>query len=392
MSKVLFVNGNLYGHINPTLPVADELVRWGEDVWYFCSREFESQVIAAGAHFIGYGENLEKFLTDYQPTGNHPFFMLLEYIIRYDDAMLPEIIERTKNMQFDYAICDSILGAGYFIESILKIPVISSVSSFAMNRPPVPDRMMEPGFHPQLDAFYRVLEETCHKWNVEIPEGQEFFINKSEMNLVYTSRKFNPGGEDFDDSYKFVGPSIKKRDDDTDFPFERIEGEKVIYISLGTINTDHSDFYRMCMNALGGLNRKVVLSVGKKCSIPSLGEIPENFIVRNFVPQLDILQRTSLFISHAGFNSISEALYYSVPVIAIPMANDQFMTANRLAELGAGMTFKMSEINEFILKESVLNMLAGEKYYSSSVRIGESLQNAGGYVRATDNILEFVKG
>ncbi|MHB1452369.1 MAG: macrolide family glycosyltransferase [Saccharofermentanales bacterium] len=392
MSKVLIVNGNLSGHINPTLPVAAELVKRGEEVWYFCARQFERQVSAAEAHFIDSGEVLDRFLAEYKPAGNHPFFMLLEYIIRYDEAMIPILIEKTDNLQLDYMVCDSILGAGYFLKRIMKIPVISSISSFAMNRLPVPDRMMEPGFHPQLDEFYRILEKTCHRWNVEIPDGQAFFINKEDMNLVYTSRAFNPGGDDFNDSYVFVGPSINNRHDDPDFPFEKIEGDKVIYISLGTINNDYNDFYKMCMKALGCLNKKVVLSVGRKCSIPSLGEIPDNFIVCQYVPQLEVLQRSCLFISHAGFNSVSEALYYGVPIIAIPMANDQFMTANRLAELGAGITLRMNEINEAVMEKSVLEMIAGDRYYASCEYISESFHRSGGYGRAADQILEFVKG
>jgi len=107
-----------------------------------------------------------------------------------------------------------------------------------MSKLPVPDRMMEPGFHPQLDTFYELLHNTCHKWNVDVPSGYEFFSNKGDMNLVYTSKEFNSDGEYFDDSYYFVGPSIKGRDEHIEFPFDKIQNKKVIYISLGTINTD----------------------------------------------------------------------------------------------------------------------------------------------------------
>jgi len=393
MSKVLFVNGNLYGHLNPTLPVVAELIKRGEEVWYFCSKLFEDKIGATGAHFIDSGENLEKFLANYKPTGNHPFYALLEYIIKYDCAMLPELIDKVKKIQFDYVIYDSILGAGCFLKAIMKVPIICSNSSFAMSKLPVPDRMMQPGFHPQLDEFYEALQSACREWNVKISSGYELFINKGDMNLVYTSKEFNSEGEYFDDSYKFVGPSIKEGNEIVEFPFEKIEGEKVVYISLGTINTDFNNFYKMCITALGDLNFKVVMSVGKKCDINLLGEIPDNFIVCNFAPQLEILKnKTSVFISHGGFNSVSEALYYGVPIITIPMVNDQYMVAKRLVNIGAGIALQMNEISEFEIKESVLKILSDSKYKDASERIGKSFHLAGGYESAVDYILEFVKG
>ncbi len=390
MSKVLFVNGNLYGHINPTLPVVAELVKRGEEVWYYCSKLFRENVEAVGAKFIDWGENLDSFMSSYQSTGNHPFYMLLEYMIRYDNAVLPELLEMIDNDNFTTIIYDSILGAGYFLKQILKIPVICSNSSFVMSKLPVPDRMMEPGFHPQLDYFYELLKAECDKWKVKVPSGYEFFINKGDLNIVYTSKEFN-SDEEFDTTYQFVGPSIKPRDENLDFPYEALGNERIVYISLGTINTDFVGFYQMCMNALSNINYIIVMSVGRKCDINSLGDIPSNFIICHFAPQLELLKRADVFISHGGFNSVSEALSYGVPVITIPMVNDQYMVAKRLEKVGAGISLRMNEITTDSIKESVLLMLSDKKYQKASERIGRTLQLAGGYEKAADHILELLK-
>jgi MGT family glycosyltransferase len=145
------------------------------------------------------------------------------------------------------------------------------------------------------------------------------------------------------------------------------------------------------MNALGTLEYKVIMSVGKKCDINLLGEIPDNFIVYNFVPQLEILKRTNIFISHGGFNSVSEALYYGVPVIAIPMVNDQYMTARRLVEIGSGMVLKMDELMEADIKDAVSIISADRKYNDVCEKIRKSFIIAGGYQKAVDYILEFSK-
>jgi glycosyltransferase, MGT family len=130
-----------------------------------------------------------------------------------------------------------------------------------------------------------------------------------------------------------------------------------------------------------------VMSVGKKCDISSLGRLPENFIVKNYVPQLEILKHTDVFISHGGFNSVSEALYNEVPIIAIPMVNDQFMVAQRLAKLGAGIPLKMNEITPEILKASVDNLLSEPAYKEASRKISESFHHGDGLAKAADYIL-----
>jgi hypothetical protein len=75
--------------------------------------------------------------------------------------MIPSLMEKIQGKSFDLVICDSILGASYFIKEIMKIPVISSNSSFAMNQLPVPEYILSNGYSTQLDEFYKVLYHVC---------------------------------------------------------------------------------------------------------------------------------------------------------------------------------------------------------------------------------------
>lgn len=402
MSKILFVNGNLQGHFNPTLPVAAELVDRGEEVWYYCSGIFKKKLESVGVHFLS-SDDLEDFYISYRPTGNHPFYSILEYMIDYYKVMLPSLMDKIQNLKFDCLVCDSVLGAGYFIKEIMKLPVISSNTSFVMNHLPVPDRMLTEGFHPQLDEFYRKLYDLCQSWDVKTPSVLDFFCNKGDRNIVYTSRMFNPGGPLFDETYQFVGPSIhqrelihfpgiknfpetKKSSEVNDFPFDKIQGQKIVYISLGTINTNFMDFYHMCIEALGNMDYSVVMSIGRKCNLEDFKNIPDNFIISNYVPQLEILKNTSVFISHCGMNSVDEAIYYGVPIIAIPLVNDQPMIAQQIVKLGVGISLKMSEITSDDIKKAVSDILSQNTYREMCRKIQDSFQTAGGYQKAADLI------
>jgi MGT family glycosyltransferase len=93
---------------------------------------------------------------------------------------------------------------------------------------------------------------------------------------------------------------------------------------LGTAFTNRPEFFRACIEAFGGEDWQVVMAVGTQVERSALGRIPGNVIVQEFVSQLDILPRTSLFLTHGGMNSINEALFFDVPLVVVPHMADQF--------------------------------------------------------------------
>ena len=160
---------------------------------------------------------------------------------------------------------------------------------------------------------------------------------------------------------------------------------------MGTINNNCLDFYQKCLNAFQDECYQVVMSIGNKTEISELQNIPKNFIVKNYVPQLEVLKRADVFISHGGLNSVSEALYFGVPVIVIPMANDQPVVAKRLAELGAGLNLNMTEITTEILNHMVHTVLTDPSYQQQSREIGNTFVESGGYKKASDLIINYKK-
>ena len=131
---------------------------------------------------------------------------------------------------------------------------------------------------------------------------------------------------------------------------------KVVYISMGTLYSQDPKFFLFCFESFKNTDYFVVLSVGRTTNVEDLGEIPSNFVVRGFVPQLEVLQRvcdffflvlmcggrsfwciplltssppfqTSAFISHGGMNGISESMFFNVPMILLPKTVEQELNA-----------------------------------------------------------------
>lgn len=392
MARVLFINGGSEGHINPTLGVVRELVRRGEEVVYFVAEPYRDRVERAGAQVITF--DVGKFLEAFLAGGRTPWARV-GGLLRTADIVIPGVLEQTEGERFDYLIHDSMFGCGRLLAQILGLPAINSCTSFVMGQSGF-DRLQESLSHhfpaavnEQAEREYQQLvSEVQAKYRVQVNAAYEVFCNPAPMTIVYTTRRFQPEGESFDETYKFVGPSVVPRSNDS-FDFSHVDTEHLIYISLGTVFNQAADFYKLCFAAFADTKYTVILSVGSRTRIEELGGIPANFIVAGYVPQLEVLQRAKLFITHGGMNSTSEGLYYGVPLIVLPQSADQPVIARRVAELGAGIQLKQEGLTAGELREAAERVLGDPSIRMACGEIGDSFRDAGGYRQAVEEIFAY---
>jgi MGT family glycosyltransferase len=216
----------------------------------------------------------------------------------------------------------------------------------------------------------------------------------ADLNLVFTSQDFHPENSFVDQRFRFVGPSINPATREGDFPFDMLGESELIYISLGTINNLDTAFYQAAFEAFGDYPAQFLLSVGHSTDIAHLGPVPANFIVRNYVPQLKVLQRADAFITHGGLNSVHEGLYYGVPEVLVPHQFEQLLNAKRVAETGAGILlgdrYPYGRVTAAELRTALETLLHDASYRQQARRIGDSLRAAGGYLRAVEEIEAFI--
>jgi MGT family glycosyltransferase len=205
----------------------------------------------------------------------------------------------------------------------------------------------------------------------------EIIENPPELNLVYTLREYQPYAEAFpDEQYKFLGPSIYKRQSK---PFDFVKGEKpVVYISLGTIVKGAKKFFQQCIEAFRDEPVNVIISTGKTFDAQKLKNIPSNVQIYPSVPQIEVLRMADVFVTHGGMNSISEALVYGVPMIVIPFMTDQPVNAGQVETLGLGKRVEYKSINSLALKESVLSVLSDEEIKANLANAQKWIVNAPG--------------
>lgn len=393
--NVLMISFPAEGHVNPSLGVVEALINRGDSVHYITTEEFKERIEALGANVYLHPNHL-KGLTPQKMTSIHEF-MQVHLKLSYD--ILAVVRELAHSISFDYVYHDT-FGAGLLVKEFLSLPSISSSSSFAIPKEQFMKMLENSGGLPLKPSpetekeNSAIMEQIQEHFGVKVKHPLQFMMNTSELNIVYTSREFQPGGESIDDSYVFIGPSITNRMQAHDFPLEELYDQNVLYISMGTILQGFESFFQNCTEAFKDFKGKVIISVGKTTDIDKLQPLPENFIVRRYVPQLDVLKYTDVFITHGGMNSTSEALYYEVPLVVIPQTSDQPMIADRLEELQAGVRIDPHEVSIEKLQESVQQVLSTSTYKENVKKLSNSFKQAGGpkeALTAIDAYLERIR-
>jgi len=392
MTRVLLINGGSEGHINPTLGVVQELIRRGEEVVYFIAEQYRERVEPTGAKVITFDSS--KFIEAFLAGGRSPWARVAG-LLRTADIIIPTLLEQIKGERFDYIIHDSMFGCGRMLAQILDLPAINLCTSFAMQEDSF--NSLQDHLSRQFPAdvnereqqeLQQLISNVQAKFNVKVGSAYEIFCNPAPLTIVYTSKRFQPGGESYDDTFKFVGPSFIPHSNDQ-FDFSDVNTDRLIYISFGTVFNQAVDFYKLCFTAFGETKYNVILSVGRQTQIADLGDVPANFIVRSYVPQIEVLQHAKLFITHGGMNSTSEGLYYGVPLIVIPQSADQPAVARRVAEVGAGIHLNQADLTARALREAAESVLNDASIRKSCVEIGDSFRAAGGSHRAVEEIFAY---
>jgi zeaxanthin glucosyltransferase len=156
--------------------------------------------------------------------------------------------------------------------------------------------------------------------------------------ITQTPREFDFPIPNLPPQFHYAGPLHDNEGrEPVPFPWEKLTGQPLIYASLGTLVNGLTNVYGKILQAVSEFpDMQVVLSVGKNLNPSDLGPIPSNTIVVRVAPQLELLKRAALCITHAGLNTALEALAQGVPMVAIPIGYDQPGVAARIAYHGVG--------------------------------------------------------
>jgi MGT family glycosyltransferase len=405
MGKAVALVYPTHGHLTPSLAVVHELVRRGEEVVFYATPRARAQVEQTGASFRAY----EASDTDFNPDPPTDGLLAdMARLLALTERTLPRLLDEIRSEAPDYILIDTKSVWGRLAAEALELPAITLSVVFALTRDhiAVPDlvRMLYGGASrdtlvdglQEFERYAATARRLAARHGVTAPDLIDFLSNPQPLTIVFTSREFQINGDTFGPSHRFIGASLStgsnpaKGDARTDEAIGSSSTSEppLVYVSLGTTFNDAPAFYQACFEAFADQPYQVLLSTGGRAM--TLPEPPANVRVMPFVPQMEVLSRASVFVTHGGMNSANEGLWHGVPMVVVPQRGDQFLVGWRMAELGAGMAIMPAEATPARLRDTVGRLIAESSFRERASALGASLVAAGGPARAANEILEAV--
>lgn len=400
------------GHFNTMFPLGKELQNRGHNVTYFGFLDTQSKVLEAGLGFRALG--VSEFPLGTIPKsiaflGNLSGLPALNYTIKLAHKEIKVFFQEApnalKNVGVEALLIDQATPQGGTIAEIQSIPFITVCSALLMNEEGnIPPNFTSWKYSSSEWAFlrnkmgYLLLRNLLKPITNLINKNRHFYKlpvwknypNDFDSKLAILSQQpieFEFPRTNLPTYFHFTGPyhSYNNRKV-VPFPWHKLTGQQLIYVSLGTSQNRLVWIFQKIIEACEGIEAQLVISLGGSRELETLLEISGNTIVTAFAPQLELLQKATLTITHAGLNTVLESLSAGVPMIAIPVTNDQPGVAARIAWTGTGKVVPLSRLNVPKLRAAIQQVLTENFYKQNALRVQAAIQTSGGVHRAADII------
>ena len=403
------------GHLNPMTTLGHELKQRGHRVTLFGALDAQPKVLAAGLEFRAIGEvefpagSIADSLARLgQLSGLAAFRYTVAFFKQMTATLLQEAPSALKSAGVEVLIIDQTSFGGSTVAELLDLPFISVCCALMLNRDSnVPPFNTSWSYHPNWWARLRnqaghelmagiakpitgLIAEYRQQWNLPLLRHPNDAYSQLAQ-LCQQPAEFEFPRESLPACFHFTGPySNPASREPTFFPFEKLTGQPLIYASLGTVQNRLLGAFQTIAEACQGLDVQLVVALGGGCAPESMPVLPGSPLVVGYAPQLELLQKTTITITHAGMNTTLESLSNGVPMVAVPIANDQPGVAARIAWTGCGEVVSLKRLSASMLRSAINRVLTEDSYKKNALRLQEAIKRAGGVKKAADIIEQVI--
>ena len=404
------------GHLNPMSALARSLQLRGHQVVIFGIADAEARVRAAGIEFhrIGakdYPSGTVQRLDEHMArlTGLASLRFTLERVRNSARMVLRDGPEAVRTANVEALLIDQAEFAGS-VADYLGLPRIS----IALIPPMVQDDRFPPfwfGWAAGQDRLSRLrnrlgivllsriaapifkeVNQQRSAWGLKpFRHPEEALSPLAQITQLPEVLEFEVDGKK-PAGLHYTGPFVHAQQRPAvEFPWERLDGRPLIFASLGTLQNGSEAIFRTIADACAGLDSQLLISLGGGLDPAVLGKLAGNPLVVRFAPQLEILKRAALVITHAGLNTVLESLSEGVPLVAVPLGNDQPGVAARVKARGAAVVVPRRRLNRARLRAAVILVLQEARYREAAQALQRAIQQLDGPGRAADLIEKVLK-
>jgi UDP:flavonoid glycosyltransferase YjiC (YdhE family) len=402
------------GHLNPFIALSLTLCERGHRVTFLQMADVAHRVQSAGLGFRALGAarhppgTLAKFIDQLgRLHGLAALRHVLSAIVLSTETLCEEAPDALRDIAADVLLVDQTEPAGAAIAQHLDLPYITVCNALMMNR----ESRVPPPFTPWLyrdcwwarlrnalgyrlsdlamQPVWKVLDRFRGEWHLPPWSGwQDSFSPLAQIGQ-------QPPAFDFPRSalpgaFHYVGPLRHPLQEDVPFPWERLDGRPLVYGSLGTLQGSKERVFRCFAEACEGLGVQLVLSHGCALGERAEAELSRSALVVSYAPQTELLRHAVLAITHAGLNTVLDALTYGVPLVAVPLALEQPAIAARVAWTQSGEVLPLARLSTRRLRTAVRSVLENPSFREGARRVQRTIETSGGARRAADIIEQVI--
>jgi zeaxanthin glucosyltransferase len=400
------------GHFYPLTALGRRLQSRGHDVVYFQVADLERPIRAAGLEFRQIGQ--EDFPPGSIRARDEELGQLkglaalqcgLRGIKRKAMMLFRDAPDAIRDEGVDSLIVDQIEMAGGTIAEHLGLPFVSAAAALPINldvsAPPVifpwshrvgvgaslRNRMGNAVSDWMFSGILQTINRQRRAWGLRPAQDVDSLFSRLAQVAQLPAALELPGRRLPPHVYH-TGPwTDAAARAPVDFPWSRLDlGRPLAYASMGTLQNGILQTFRMIADACAGLDLQLVISLGGGQDPALLGDLPGDPVVVGYAPQLELIRRSALTISHGGLNTALESLAWGVPMVVLPVAYDQPGVGARVEWTGVGRSIPVGRLTVDRLRDAVRTVLGNPAYRERASQLQTSIDAADGLNRAADLI------
>src|SRR5260221_4731401 len=388
--KIGFLSLPLTGHLNPMTALARKLRSRGREVVFIGVPDIEPVVRAADLDFVSFCESEYPAGSVAKRRGRVANLRGLD-VVRYTvreltPGLIKAAFEHLPENIADTGVNALILDTAYrFVEIVpmhLRLPYVqiwnilhydssgsTPVALYSWPHETTPEALARNVgglqiFRKYREALLPIARAYAERNGLKIDWNNPGATVSKLAVITQTPREFDFPIPHLPPQFHYAGPFQDNQGRRAvPFPWEKLTDKPLVYASMGTLVNGLKNVYNTILEAVGEFPQmQVVLSVGRSIGPGDFGPIPSNAIVVSIAPQIELLKRAALCITHAGLNTTLEALAEGVPMVAIPIGYDQPGVAARIAYHGVGEFVELGNLTVRHLSELIGKVTANPNY------------------------------
>ena len=422
MATIVFFPEGAYGPTNNCVGIGDVLRQRGHRVVFIVEESFAGTLEAKGfeetlmrlgpapAEEEEPGQFWKDFIHDTAPVFRKPTIEQLEGFVqptwqalvdgaKYVEPRLREILDE---LQPDVIVEDNVVGFAALPASGTPWVRIVSCNPSELKDPQVPPTFSgyPAGNRAGWDEFRAEYERThrplWHDFDAFMQEqgapglpDLEFIHESPWLNLyVYPEEVDYTRARPLTPPWHRLDTCVRGTDADWSPP-EGFAGEKLVYLSLGSLGSADVELMRTLVEELRQSAHCFVVSKGPQ---HDQFELAENMVGEEFLPQASILPQVDLVVTHGGNNTLTESFYFGKPMVVLPLFWDQYDNAQRVDELGYGVRLETYAHAAEALCGAIDRLLDDQKLNERMQAISKRLQTIPGTRKAAELIERVAAG